>query len=222
MSGSISLSITCLLALTLSLHSAKVPSLQKLTPFFVIEQALSNNNILQELIKAELEFTKPESERELSKLPIERIEELKQALLDTYKWPLIDLFKDYSVKMMQNGNISLIAFSSDGTKVLTGSDEGPALLWDLTTQQPTFIELQRHAGRITSVAFSPDGRYALTGPWLWDLVEPMASLTLAQLLIILKLKQNSQDITNQSYRAIYEKFKPEIKTYLKQTLNLQL
>jgi hypothetical protein len=72
------------------------------------------------------------------------------------------------------------------------------------------------------VPFSPDGRWALTGPWLWDLVEPMASLTLAQLLIILKLKQDPQDITNQTYRTVYKTLKPDIKAYLQQTLNIQI
>jgi WD40 repeat protein len=100
-----------------------------------------------------------------------------------------------------------------------------ARIWDITKQELPFIELKQPAPPIepiSVVAFSPDGKYALTGPWLWDLVEPMASLTSDQLLVILKLKQNPQDISDKIYRDIYERLSPEIKAYLKLTLNLQV
>jgi hypothetical protein len=50
----------------------------------------------------------------------------------------------------------------------------------------------------------------------------MTSLTLAQLLVILKLKQNPQDISDKVYQDIYERLSPEIKAYLKRTLNLHV
>jgi hypothetical protein len=50
----------------------------------------------------------------------------------------------------------------------------------------------------------------------------MASLTLGQLLIIPKLKQNPQNISDKIYRDVYERLNPEIKAYLKLTLNLQI
>jgi eukaryotic-like serine/threonine-protein kinase len=164
MGKSISFNIVCLLALTPSLYSTEVPSLKQLTLSFTINQALSNNKFLQELIK-------PEAERELPTLPSEQIEELKQTLLDTYKLPLIDLFKDYSVKIVAD-NINLITFSSDGTKILIASDN-IALIWDLAEQGPTSIELKGHTGSITSVAISKDRTKALTGygdqtARLWD------------------------------------------------------
>jgi WD40 repeat protein len=175
MSKNISFIIACLLALTPSLYSTKVPPLEELVSVYTIKEALSNNKFLQDLIRPELEVAKPEAKktkRESPELPPERREELKQILINTYKLSLIDLFKDYSVKRLQGG--ILIAFSSDGTKVLTESDSGSALIWDLTKQQPTFIELKGYTGRITSIALSSDGTKALTGSKkdqtarLWD------------------------------------------------------
>ena len=55
-----------------------------------------------------------------------------------------------------------VAFSPDGTRVLTGSRDETAKLWDAETGQEirTFGD---HTGRVTSVAFSPDGKRILTG-----------------------------------------------------------
>src|SRR5262249_28077534 len=55
-----------------------------------------------------------------------------------------------------------VAFSPDGKKVLTGSRDKTARLWDATTGK----ELQKfegHASSVTSVAFSPDGKEVVTG-----------------------------------------------------------
>ncbi|MCH7919763.1 MAG: hypothetical protein IIC50_17475 [Planctomycetes bacterium] len=55
-----------------------------------------------------------------------------------------------------------VAFSPDGTRVLTGSRDETAKLWDAETGQEirTFLG---HTGWVFSVAFSPDGTRVLTG-----------------------------------------------------------
>jgi len=63
------------------------------------------------------------------------------------------------------GGGGAVAFSPDGTRVLTGEDadqlpRGEARLWDVETGQ----EIRSFGGGLTnSVAFSPDGKWVLTG-----------------------------------------------------------
>ncbi|MGL4594274.1 MAG: SHD1 domain-containing protein [Thermoguttaceae bacterium] len=66
-------------------------------------------------------------------------------------------------------------FSKDGKKLLTGMDDGRAILWDLQKESDpkSSIEFGGHGGPILSVAMSADGNYVLTGSTdktaiLWD------------------------------------------------------
>lgn len=58
------------------------------------------------------------------------------------------------------GAVYSVAFSPDGTRVLTGSWDHLAILWDVKTGR----QLRRfgHSGWVVSVAFSPNGRRVLT------------------------------------------------------------
>src|SRR5262249_18495367 len=60
------------------------------------------------------------------------------------------------------GEINSVAYSPDGTTVLTGSQDNTARLWDVKTGQQLHI-LQGHTGYITSVAFSHQGAAIITG-----------------------------------------------------------
>ncbi|MGB4652093.1 WD40 repeat domain-containing protein, partial [Methanothrix sp.] len=73
-------------------------------------------------------------------------------------------------RLAHDGPVRAVAFSSDGSKALTSSDDGTARIWDVSSGQ----EYHRlpHDGPVLAVAFSPDGSKALTGSddgtaWIW-------------------------------------------------------
>ncbi len=70
------------------------------------------------------------------------------------------------------GWVRSLAFSRDGTRVATGSDDTTARIWDPRTGQ-ALLTLAGHRGPVAGVAFSPDGRRLATASWdktarVWD------------------------------------------------------
>ena len=70
------------------------------------------------------------------------------------------------------GAVNTVAFSPDGMRIITGSDDLTAKVWDPRSGMP-LLELSGHTGPVSSVAFSPDGSRIVTGSWdrsakLWD------------------------------------------------------
>ncbi|MGI6458328.1 MAG: WD40 repeat domain-containing protein [bacterium] len=69
--------------------------------------------------------------------------------------------------------IRSVAFSKDGTKILSGSDDNTAKLWDALSGE-VLMTFSGHADWVKSVAFSPDENTVLTGSddgtaRLWDI-----------------------------------------------------
>jgi hypothetical protein len=69
--------------------------------------------------------------------------------------PLLELKGHTSV-------VSSVAFSPDGTRVVTGSWDNTAKVWEARTGTP-LLELKGHTSVVSSVAFSPDGTRVVTG-----------------------------------------------------------
>ena len=69
--------------------------------------------------------------------------------------------------------IASVAFSPDGSKIVSGSWDCTIRVWDASTGVQVLPALQGHDDYIRSVAFSPDGSKIVSGSWnktirVWD------------------------------------------------------
>ncbi len=83
-----------------------------------------------------------------------------------YLWTRINARKTL---LGHKGTVYGVAFSPDGSRILTGGADGTARVWDAATCQPV-LTLRGHQGYVLSVAFSPDGQRIVTGGGAWSLV----------------------------------------------------
>ncbi|MCW5550760.1 MAG: protein kinase [Verrucomicrobiae bacterium] len=70
------------------------------------------------------------------------------------------------------GPLLAVAYSPDGERIVTGSADHTARVWDAASGQH-LLTLRGHSESVKSVAFSPDGQRILTGSWdgtamVWD------------------------------------------------------
>jgi WD40 repeat protein len=80
------------------------------------------------------------------------------------------------------GGVYSVAFSPDGRRLATASDDGTVKVWDSQTGQDT-LTLKGHGGAVWSVAFSPDGKRLASGSEdstvkVWDAQMGQPRLTL--------------------------------------------
>ena len=69
-----------------------------------------------------------------------------------------------------------MAVSPDGKRILTGSWDRTAKLWDAASGREV-LTLKGHSGPVLSVAFSPDGLWIVTGSYdqtakVWQAAQP--------------------------------------------------
>jgi WD40 repeat protein/serine/threonine protein kinase len=78
--------------------------------------------------------------------------------------------------------VQAVAFSPDGQRIVTGSFDGTAKVWDAASGKD-LLTCKGHRAGINSVAFSPDGQQIVTGSFdgtakVWDSVSGKELLTL--------------------------------------------
>ncbi|KAJ6626160.1 WD40-repeat-containing domain protein [Mycena sp. CBHHK59/15] len=84
---------------------------------------------------------------------------------------------------LDNGSqVTSVAFSQDGNRVVSGSTDGAVRIWNATTGEVE-AELTGHAGSVQSVAFSEDGSRVVSGSddgtvWIWN--APTAEVEFSQ------------------------------------------
>jgi len=83
-------------------------------------------------------------------------------------WPVIqNIFHGHS------DPVESIAFSPDGSRIVSGSSDKTIRLWDAETGDPIGKPLEGHSSSVNSVGFSPDGSRIVSGSFdktirLWD------------------------------------------------------
>ena len=62
------------------------------------------------------------------------------------------------------GYVTSVAFSPDDKRIVTGSEDKTARVWDASTGKEV-LQLKGHSSFVFSVAFSPDGKRIATGSY---------------------------------------------------------
>jgi WD40 repeat protein len=75
------------------------------------------------------------------------------------------------MRLPGDAEINDLAFSPDGSRLVSGRSDGTAIVWELPSRKRTV--LRGHTGQVTTVAYSPDGQFIATGDSakriiLWD------------------------------------------------------
>jgi WD40 repeat protein len=69
--------------------------------------------------------------------------------------------------------VNSVAFSQDGKRIVSGSDDKTIRIWDSETGDVILGPLEGHTSWVNSVAFSQDGKHIVSGSYdqtvrVWD------------------------------------------------------
>ena len=108
--------------------------------------------------------------RSLEITPLESVERVVRVNLALWRYNMLPLEQF----LPHHGRVTSAVFSSDGNRVLTGTADGAARIWDVQTGKVVGKPMN-HESWIRAVAFSPDDKLILTGcddktAQLWDAV----------------------------------------------------
>src|SRR6266700_6794162 len=70
--------------------------------------------------------------------------------------PLLHIYSGHQAQ------VGSLAWSPDGTRLVSGSADGSARVWQVSSGEP-LVSYRGHQGRVYSVAWSPDGRWIASG-----------------------------------------------------------
>ena len=73
-------------------------------------------------------------------------------------------FKCLQTLEKHSSTVNSVAYSPDGTKIISGSLDNTIKIWDANTGQ-CLQTLEGHLDEVTSVAYSPDGTKIISGSW---------------------------------------------------------
>jgi WD40 repeat protein len=73
-------------------------------------------------------------------------------------WPAIQ-----SILYGHTHYVRSVAFSPDGRRIVSASDDKSVRVWDAETGQTVLGPLEGHTSPVSSVSFSPDGRHIVSG-----------------------------------------------------------
>jgi WD40 repeat protein len=117
--------------------------------------------------------------------------ELARQYVDAAQWNLRGWEHDYLYTQIyqskttfrgHNRPVSSVAYSPDGTRIVSGSYDDTLKVWDVATGQATQT-LSGHKGPVLCVAVSPNGARIVSGSWdntlkVWDAATAQVTLTL--------------------------------------------
>ncbi len=78
-------------------------------------------------------------------------------------WEKPPLGTPLGVPMKHDAWVNSVSFSPDGSKIVSGSEDGTLRLWDAETGQE--LKRMKHDGSVYSVSFSPDGKKIVSGSY---------------------------------------------------------
>src|SRR3954447_18088481 len=95
------------------------------------------------------------------------VAEAEHALFDA-----VNGIQEIALLAGHGAGVNAAAFSPDGQRAATASDDRSVRLWDLKTEKQ-LATITGHAGAVASVAFSPDGQKLVTASTdgtarIWD------------------------------------------------------